>query len=225
MEPLSSIAGSTFMMGCVAGDTMCDSDESPLHQVTLSAYQIQHHPVTQGDYKKCMNAGVCGAPTMAFDPVGHASYPVVYVKWADAVAYCNWDGGRRLPTEAEWEYACRGSDNRIYPWGNSAPTCTLANFMNGCGDALMPIDTHQAGQSPLGPEDMAGNASNWVADWYGTYPTGPVTNPQGPSSGSSRGLRAGNYKYPGAWMRCSNRYFNDPNAPDPADVAGFRCAK
>lgn len=221
------VPGGTFMMGCNAAiDTECDADESPYHEVTLSAFLIDRVEVTQTAYKLCVDDGGCGLPSGGWDPMSLGPFPVTYVLRDTAWNYCAW-AGKRLPTEAEWEYAARGDDGRKYPWGNSAPDCTLANGP-GCGEALARSGEHPLGASPFGVLDMAGNVWEWVGDWYGAYPSGPATDPTGPASGDRFPRRGGCYRS----TQCSNYTLraSDRHAPDvffTADTAyyGFRCAR
>jgi len=213
------------------------TNEQPVHTVSLDAYLFDKTDVTVAMYTKCVNAGACKKPVSPYygDPTKD-NYPVDWANWNDAQAYCQW-AGARLPTEAEWEKAARGTDGRTYPWGNNPPTCALANtpFPNACttgANGSTPVDSHPAGASPYGALDMVGNLMNWVSDWYSAtyYTSSPSSNPTGPASGTDRVLRGsswmGNIVGNRATVRASN---------DPAEVGymfsgvgfpiGFRCSR
>ena len=217
------IPAATFMMGCNdAVETVCTTDERPYHSVSLASYEIDRTEVTQGAYGDCVTANACLA-IGGNDPAGTPLLPVVYAHWSLASTYCAWTQ-KRLPTEAEWEYAARGNDGRRFPWGNGEPDCTLAN-MGGCGGAPQPVDTHPAGQSPFGAADMAGNQSEWVADWYdaGYYAVSPAADPTGPAIGTQRIQRGGNFGGGSFSLRVANRQELGPDSA--VSYAGFRCAR
>ena len=226
------IPSGSYWMGCNrAVDDECASDESPYHEVTLSGYYIDKTEVTQSEYKKCVDAGECDTPSCDWDPTGTPNRPVACVDWTQAGEYCAW-AGKRLPTEAEWEKAARGTDGRKYPWGNEDATCEYAvmddGTDNGCGtDSTWEVCSKSpAGDSPYGLCDMAGNVWEWVSDWYdfGYYTNSPASNPTGPVSGSGRVIRGGSfYTHDDADLRASNRDDYDPS--DVLDDLGFRCAR
>ena len=166
--------------------------EKPPHKVFLDAFYIDKHEVTNAQYRKCVEAEVCNAPsdTTYYGNADYAQHPVVYVSWYDADAYCQW-AGKRLPTEAEWEKAARDDEERTWPWGNTLD----GNRVNFC-DAncpewwkhasvddryahTAPVGSYPEGASPYGALDMAGNVWEWVADWYGPdyYSQSPYRNP------------------------------------------------
>ena len=168
-------------MGSSDVDTEADDEEKRQHRVVLlDAFWIDRTEVTKAQYQRCVEAGVCAAPSCS--GTGKGDHPVVCVSWRDASKYCAW-AGRRLPTEAEWEKAARGTDGRKYPWGNQDVVGNLLNFCDiNCSNSwkeaavndgyaeTAPVGTYLAGASPYGAWDMAGNVWEWVADWYdGTY--------------------------------------------------------
>jgi formylglycine-generating enzyme required for sulfatase activity len=199
------IPAGEFRMGCnQTQDPKCEKDEKPYHQVYLDAYCLDRWEVTAGDYGACFQAGKC-LPT----PKGkecnlgrkdRRRHPINCVNWDRAEAYCRWKG-KRLPTEAEWEKAARGTDERIYPWGNQPPTCADAVFPErkeepGCGSqGTWKVGSKPKGASPYGVMDMAGNVLEWIADWYDRlyYFKSPRQDPPGPMVGSLRILRGGDW--------------------------------
>jgi eukaryotic-like serine/threonine-protein kinase len=219
-----------FTMGSNVGD----ADQKPAHTVYLDAYWIDRTEVTNAMYAKCVAAGQCQEHSKSnsstyssyYGNSTYADFPVIYVDWNDASAYCAWAGGR-LPSEAEWEKAARGTDGRLYPWGNAAPTCSLANFYGGtfCVGDTSRVGSYPSAASPYGALDMAGNVWEWLNDWYGDnyYSTSPSSNPPGPSSGSYRVLRGGSWGSNDDYVRSALRYrFN----PDDSDYSiGFRCSR
>ncbi|MGD9603666.1 MAG: SUMF1/EgtB/PvdO family nonheme iron enzyme [Gammaproteobacteria bacterium] len=205
-------------------------DTAPPREVYLDAYEIDRHEITVARYAAFLAAtGRTRAPDgwAQVVPGEHDALPVVGVDWHDADAYCRW-AGRRLPTEAEWEKAARGSDGRRYPWGEGIPTQAHANFGNAAPDAydggLAPVGTHPRGRSPYGVDDLAGNAAEWVADWYAdTFPHPTVRNPRGPASGETRAVRGGARFDPESYQVASARWFGAPDLR--LDSIGFRCAR
>jgi formylglycine-generating enzyme required for sulfatase activity len=180
-----------FWMGCnEALDADCSGNEYPYHEVTLSAYRIDVTEVAVVAYADCVDAGACSEPDSGaacnWSAVGRGDHPINCVDWQQAADYCAW-AGKRLPTEAEWEKAARGTDGRKYPWGSDAPTCSLANFyygVGGCADGTVPVGSSPAGASPYAALNLAGNVGEWVADWYETfyYASSPSDDPVGPAA-------------------------------------------
>ena len=208
-----------FIMGSDAGE----NNERPVHTVYLDPYWIDQTEVTNAMYMMCVDAGDCSPPpdqTYLDDPA-YAAHPAVYLDWDAAQNYCQQLGGR-LPTEAEWEKAARGTDGRTYPWGEEID-CNKANF-GRCVDDTTPVGNYEAGRSPYGLYDMAGNVWEWTADWYSVryYETSPVENPSGAENGMFHTLRGGSW-LTGDWnARTTDRYVDD--VPILRNQIGFRCA-
>jgi formylglycine-generating enzyme required for sulfatase activity len=218
------IPAGEFLMGSTDADKDAASDEKPQHKVYLDAYDIDLTEVTNTMYRACVEAGVCSKPSCSYyDDSGRAQHPVVCVDWNQAVAYCEWRGAR-LPTEAEWEKAARGTDGRIYPWGESIE-CDRANYGGtyGCVGDTTKVGSYPSGASPYGLLDMAGNVWEWVQDWYleTFYQNTPFENPLGPSSGEYRVLRGGSWYGNDNYLRVAVRYNLNPTGQ--ISSIGFRC--
>lgn len=231
-EVLRLVPGGTYPRGCDAVVTPgCASDELPKHDVQVSSFEIHETEVQQAYYAECVTAGACEAPPQGYSPSATPRHPVVNVSWFDARDYCQWRG-LRLPTEAEWEVAARGDDERIYPWGDAPPTCALA-VMLGCGeDDPIAVGTRALGASPFGLLDMAGNAVEWVSDnydgtFYQDYVDAPTLDPTGPTGFGAKVFRGGSVRYdtetPLGSLRASERYVDGATARY-GDL-GFRCAR
>jgi formylglycine-generating enzyme required for sulfatase activity len=154
----------------------------------------------------------------------HDDHPAVFVTWEEGRAYCEW-AGARLPTEAEWERACRGDDERMYPWGNEEPIPERAVYRRSWGFAATdPAGAHPAGASPFGLLDMGGSLWEYVADWYDEsyYQASPARDPRGPASGRAHGVRGGSWDSRPSVLSCSVRSWGHIGYRE-GDF-GFRCA-
>jgi formylglycine-generating enzyme required for sulfatase activity len=215
-----------FLMGD-QGEGELDVD-SPLHVVYLDAYWIDKVEVTNAMYAKCVNAGACSAPFVGGNPYygnwTYRDYPVVYVNWFQASEYCAW-AGRRLPTEAEWEKAARGTDGRLYPWGEGHPNPRLANFNASLIGEPLSVYRYPLAASPYGALNMVGNVREWVADWFDRryYVNSPYMNPTGPESGIERVLRSGAYDADANEILTTTRFRHEPQSAGLS--RGFRCAE
>jgi formylglycine-generating enzyme required for sulfatase activity len=219
------IPSAEFTMGSDAEDA--GPNEHPVHQVTLTRFYISRCLITNADYEQFERAHKSKRATGTGD-----RHPVVYVSYLDAVKFCQWLSTRerrkyRLPTEAEWEYAAKGNDQRKYPWGNYDGRGDLANFADkntvfawsdreiddGYPESS-PVSAFPLGASPFGIEDMAGNVWEWCLDYYELYRPGPKVNPRGPSAGTKRVHRGGSWKSRFSSLRTTVRSSNVP---------GFSC--
>ncbi|MBK8215732.1 MAG: SUMF1/EgtB/PvdO family nonheme iron enzyme [Myxococcales bacterium] len=262
------VDGGEFFMG--SDDKKTNEDERPAHPVKLSAYCLDEFEVTTAEYKACSDAGKCkrldpssnewkgitARQRKLYDPVcnandyaGRGSHPINCVDFEQAETFCREVRGGRLPTEAEWEFAARGSDGRVYPWGDALPAPGL---LNACGAECVawgkknpdpdgyfvamyksddgfvhtsPVGSFPRGQTSHGMKDMVGNVWEWVSDYYGPYASGPkVVDPKGPDKGEERVIRGGAWNGGDpAWLRPSFRY--QAPATMRSHGIGFRCAK
>jgi sulfatase modifying factor 1 len=242
-----------FLMGSDSGR----SDERPLHQVYLDSFELDRYEITNAQYQHFLQAAGRQSPPywqgIAF-PIGQADYPVVGASWDEADAYCAWRG-KRLPTEAEWEKACRGDDGRLYPWGDvwdagranvdvsvpasqADPSIWEATWqllrvtpVNPAGPGLRPIGSTPNGASPYGVMDMVGNAAEWVADWYNwsDYSDLPSRNPRGMGPPWNHSLRGSAWRDPtgnASWTRSMSRCSARNSSHETQDPrVGFRCAR
>ncbi|MCP4421114.1 MAG: SUMF1/EgtB/PvdO family nonheme iron enzyme [Chloroflexi bacterium] len=251
------IAENSFIMGAAEGDFSAGQDERPMHEVTLSQFYIDKYEVNVeqyaaflnriGDYNRACNHVDCAWPNelagytsyllrqdlgdntiQYFPKAGFANYPINHVSWQGAKVYCE-SVGARLPTEAEWEYAARGTDGRIYPWGNTQPEPggDLAIFQSNHYDNLQPVDALPNGASPFAVFGMAGSLWEWTADWYKEtwYEESNLTNPMGPETGFARVIRGGAWPFNNHAdrIRTTNRSSLIPDFISSA--VGFRCVR
>ena len=220
-----------------------DRDEEPVHDVFLSPYWIDRYEVTARDFAEFLNTHFSEAaqyfrpgPAVTIQKISEKfrarrtmeQFPANSISWYGADSYCRWKG-KRLPTEAEWEKAARGTDQRLFPWGNSFPNPDWVTFRRKFSKMRFKVFENVAsmpeGRSPFGLHHMAGIVWEWVSDWYdsGYYDQSPLRNPRGPESGNSKVLRGGNRYYKAYYMRTVYR-FNEK--PEVIKVwQGFRCAR
>lgn len=234
--PMVLVPSGPFLMGSNEGLP----NERPEHLVTLKAYYIDQFEVTAGRYQKFIESSKRGMPPTWDDGSAQAlaDLPAVGISWADAAAYCKW-AGRRLPTEAEWEKAARGMDGRRYPWGDMQPFVDIANYNRGVwvseAITLVPVNSglegmsvrhglKEGGKSAYGLFHMAGNAAEWVADWYDReyYQKSPPNDPTGSVEGEKRVIRGGSWADLPTALRVTARFSAYPAFED--RTIGFRCA-
>jgi formylglycine-generating enzyme required for sulfatase activity len=229
--PMVTIPAGEFLMGNPEGKGR--ADEWPQRSVYLDAFAIDQVEVTNERYMAFVaTTGHRNPPnpygTGSLQSVkGIEQLPVVQTTWYDAKAYCSW-AKKRLPTEAEWEKAARGTDGRLFPWGNEPATIKRANFDREWEEekTLHPVGALSDGDSPYGVKDMAGNAREWVSDWYDAdyYKHAPDRNPQGPDKkGVVRSIRGGSWHSPLADITASAR--GRGGFALQTHGTGFRCAR
>jgi len=201
------------------------SNESPPHRVHLSPYWISQTVITNRMYSRFRLETDHRPSDFANDELYNGDdQPIVGIDYSDAVAYYRWAGGR-LPTEAEWEFAARGTDGRIYPWGNDQPDRTRAVYglVYGKGGKAAPVGSHPGDVSPFGVLDMGGNVLEWCSDWAAPYEPDfgkPQSNPVGALQGINRIQRGGCWVYQAESLRTSTRFFSVPHQK--VSFAGFR---
>jgi formylglycine-generating enzyme required for sulfatase activity len=234
--PMVLIPAGPFLMGSNDGLP----NERPEHTVVLDAYYIDQFEITAGRYQKFLESARHNLPPTWDDEVAQAmgDLPAVGMSWNDAAAYCKW-AGKRLPTEAEWEKAARGTDGRRYPWGHMQPFVDIANYNRGVwvseAVTLVPVNSgiegmsvrhglKEGGKSPYGLYHMAGNAAEWVNDWYDReyYQKSPDKNPKGPETGERKVIRGGSWADLPTALRVTARFSAEPDFED--RTIGFRCA-
>jgi formylglycine-generating enzyme required for sulfatase activity len=229
---MALIPAGCFNMGDSSDGCMYSSSECPVHNVCItSGFHMDVHEVTNAEYAACVSGGGCTAPAYSdsytrnpyYGNPAYDDFPVIYVTWNQATAYCSW-AGKRLPAEAEWEYAARGGlSGKRYPWGDSI-SWTDANYYlsGGPWDDTSPVEYYAA--NGYGLYDMAGNVSEWVNDWYLStyYSTSPTNDPPGPPSGTYRVMRGGDWAAVADYLRVATRDDYTPTVR--AYYLGFRCA-
>jgi serine/threonine-protein kinase len=211
------IKGGKFMMG--SSESNADAASKPSHEVTLKDFYVDQYEVTNEQYQQFVKQTGYKAPsgwTGTDFPGGEGKFPVVNVTWNDAVEYAKW-AGKRLPTEAEWEYAARGGEDRLYPWGSQWSE-KLSNSKEDGRNGPMPVGSYPGGVSKFNVYDMAGNVSEWVADDFIPY----AGSPQKPDPGN-KVYRGGAYVAPKERLTTIFRWWDFPTASWP--YLGFRCAK
>ena len=253
------IAGGSVEMGSSEKNV----GQTPIHKVTISPFLLDRREVTVAEYARCVDAGKCVSQSTVDDPSmappdrlffnalcnlkkgDKAEHPVNCIDHAQASAYCEF-AGKRLPTEAEWEFAARGKEGRVYPWGNDAPTIKNANACDlDCKatmsklrpwgkliaehdnfDTTAPVGSFPDGASADKVDDLTGNVWEWVSDWYSPayYASSPEKDPPGPESGSKKVVRGGSWNdFDPKFLTASVRFGFAPKSRF-ANV-GFRCAK
>ena len=220
---LVHVPGGEFTMG---SDRY--SIERPPHRVKLRAYWIGRTEVTNAMYRHFISETRSAAPaTLDTENFKADGQPVVNVNYFEAVAYCKW-AGVRLPSEAEWEFAARGTDGRRFPWGNAEPDTSRAVYgLRRTTGFPAPVGNKPRGASPFGILDMAGNVLEWCSDLAGPYPSdeesGILTNPTGPSQGAKRIMRGSCLYYTSTTLSATERYYTLPAMK--RSYCGFRVAR
>lgn len=245
-SPMQTVAEGLFLMGTARTnhglfslDLQYDDTEQPQRHVWLSRYEIDRDEVSLGQFllwlrqqERPLSEGLRKlidhvTTVHALPPDTLAHWPALYVTWSEASDFCRAQG-KRLPTEAEWEKAARGEQANLFPWGPQPPAPALAMFGQYHVHEIpivAPVDSGENGRSPYGLHHMAGNAAEWVEDWFGIdyYMTMPDRNPQGPAGGRYKVVRGGSWKSAPALLRTATRSGASPDQR--AATIGFRCAR
>jgi len=244
--PMQTVADGLFIMGTArtshepfSFDLQYDDTEQPQRRVWLSQFEIDRDEVSLGEYLLWLQQQQRQLPEEVGKLIDHlttihamppetlARGPALYVTWSEASDFCR-TREKRLPTEAEWEKAARGSNGNLFPWGQRSPTSALAMFGQYHVHEIpivAPVDSGEEGRSPYGLHHMAGNAAEWVEDWFGIdyYATMPDRNPRGPANGRYKVVRGGSWKSAPALLRAATRSGASPDRR--AATIGFRCAR
>ena len=241
-----TVAEGPFIMGTArtshepfSFDLQYDDTEQPQRHVWLSQYEIDRDEVSLGEYLLWLQQQQRHLPDEVRKLIDHLTtihamppetltrWPALYVTWSEASDFCR-THEKRLPTEAEWEKAARGNSGNLFPWGQRPPTPALAMFGQYHVHEIpivAPVDSGEEGRSPYGLHHMAGNAAEWVEDWFGIdyYATMPDRNPHGPANGRYKVVRGGSWKSAPALLRTATRSGASPDRR--AATIGFRCAR
>jgi formylglycine-generating enzyme required for sulfatase activity len=224
LPPVCDVPAGAFLMGSdPRKDKSLSDDEKPQQSVTLAAYQIGKYPVTVAEYACFVRAGQ-KEPYNWRQQLGKLDHPAVRVSWQDAVAYARWLAERtrqpwRLPSEAEWEKAARGTDGRIYPWGD-AFDASRANTSEGKKGTTTPVGSYPSGASPYGAQEMAGNVLEWTSSVYKPYPYSASDGREQAESTENRVLRGGSWFINAGFSRAA--YRGRYRWADLVDYLGFR---
>ena len=245
-SPMLAVAEGYFLMGTARTSegsfnlaTQYDDTEQPQRRVLLDRFEIDRDEVSLGEYLSWLHRQQRPVPDEVRKLIEHmtvvhavrpetlARWPALYVTWAEASAFCRSEG-KRLPTEAEWEKAARGDQGRLFPWGQQPPAPERAKFGQYHVHEIPIVafvDRGEEGRSPYGLHHMAGNAAEWVNDWFGIdyYATMPDRNPEGPATGRYKVVRGGSWKSEPALLRTATRGGASPDRR--AATIGFRCAR
>ncbi|MBK8274675.1 MAG: SUMF1/EgtB/PvdO family nonheme iron enzyme [Nitrospira sp.] len=234
--PMVEVPTGSFPMGVPPGDRDGGRDEYPRHEVVLDTFLIDQFEVTNGRYLEFIKSTGQRVPQNPTNPTRNlwqggtiteslAERPVINVDWFDADAYCKW-AGKRLPSEAEWEKAAKGTSDRRFLWGNVESTAKHLNYnQKWIGEkTLMPVGSYEAGKSPYGVYDIVGNVWEWVNDWYDAryYEKSPSKNPPGPQEGTKKVIRGAGWQNETPTVRIFTRVDSDPTMRN--ESTGFRCA-
>jgi iron(II)-dependent oxidoreductase len=243
---MQTVVGGPFIMGTphtshqrFSLDHQYDDTEQPQRRIWLDQYEIDRDEVSLGEYLLWLRQQQHQIPEEVRKLINHvttihamtpetlARWPALYVTWSEASDFCRTQG-KRLPTEAEWEKAARGDSGNLFPWGQRPPTPALAMFGQYHVHEIpivASVDSGEDGRSPYGLHHMAGNAAEWVEDWFGIdyYAIMPNRNPRGPANGRYKVVRGGSWKSAPAMLRTATRGGASPDQR--ASTIGFRCAR